>query len=184
MIREDYIERREEEKKYILELAQNIRSFKEMRASVFGMSIRSTYSQAAFLSLKLNDLDNARIFFYKGAKITAETFNIFKENRYPHLQKVGPLPFTSLFVKSFPDAVLCGSSVMLTEYATAIYEESTPPQGLVLNSEIMHAIKYIILGDMDKAKQYADRTHQPANFNGPYAGFSHAVKGIIDQNPE
>ena len=62
MIREDYIERREEEKKYILELAQNIRSFKEMRASVFGMSIRSTYSQAAFLSLKLNDLDNARIF--------------------------------------------------------------------------------------------------------------------------
>ena len=106
--RQSYIERREAEKKYIAELSQTIRSFKEVRASVFGMSIRGTFSQVAFLSLKLNELNEARKFFYKGAKITAETFHIFKENRYPHLQKIGPLPFTSLFVKSFPDAAAGG----------------------------------------------------------------------------
>ena len=180
--RESYVQRREEERKYIAELAQSIRSFKELRASVFGMSIRSTYSQIAFLSLHLNELNEARKFFFKGAKITAETFRIFKENRYPHLQKIGPLPFTSLFVKSFPDAVLCGSTSMLREYATAIYEESTPPQGLLFNSNIMHAIKSLILGDWVNAKQYAEDAHQPVNFKGPYAGFSHAVKGILDND--
>jgi hypothetical protein len=180
--RDSYLQRREEEKKYMTELSQSIRSFKEVRASVFGMSIRSTYSQIAYLSLHLNELNEARKFFFKGAKITAETFHIFKEARYPHLQKIGPLPFTSLFVKSFPDAVLCGSTSMLTEYATAIYEERVPPQGLLFNSNIMHAIKSLLLGDSVKGKQYAEDAHKPINFKGPYAGFSHAVKGILNND--
>src|SRR5690349_20402971 len=125
-----YRERREEEKKYILELSNSIRDFKEIRASVVGMSIRSTYALIAHLSLLMEDVTAAKSYFYKGAKITAVTFDIFKTNRYPHLKKIGPLPFTSIFVKSFPDAIVCGSHSLVKQYASAIYEETKPADGL------------------------------------------------------
>ena len=175
-------ERRVDEKNYILEFAEEVKAFKEVRASVFGMSIPGTYAGIAHLSLRLNDVNEARRFFYKSAKIALETFSIFKGHRYPHLTKVGPLPFTSLFVKSFPSAVLCGNDDLMKEYMNTIYEEVSPAPRLLFNSEIMHAIIALVQGDRKKAQQHIARAHQPENFKGPYAGFSHAVKGIIDHD--
>lgn len=176
----DYIKRRNEEKQDIAEFIKAIRSFREIRSSVFALSIRSRYNFIATYSLLINDFEESKKYFYKGAKIVCETFKIFKEDYYPHLVKKEPIPFTSLFVKSFLDAILCDSEELLMDYARTIEDMGVtdPP----FNNEINYALKYLILEDFTKAKEHAVKAHQLKYFKLPYKGFSHVVMGILEKD--
>jgi tetratricopeptide (TPR) repeat protein len=160
----------------------DIQKFKEVRATTWALSIRSSYNFIAMAYLFLNKLNQAKRYFYKAAEITSQTFDIFKQNRYPNLIKSEKLPFTSLFVKSFLDAILCDSEELLISYASVIYPTGEPSPGLEFNHEIGLAMKYLILQDYDKAIYHAQNAHQPEHFELPYKGFSHVIMGILQKD--
>jgi len=103
---------------------ETIKSFKDVRAISWAQSIRSSYLFIATYNLLLDELLESKKYFFKGAKITCETFKIFKENRYPHLVKKETPPFTALFVNSFLDVVLCDSEELLMDYARIIEDRA------------------------------------------------------------
>lgn len=177
---ENYLQRRSDTISYLAELYTNIRYFKEIRASVFGLSIRSSYFLIATLNVSLDLTTESKQYFFKGAKITYYTFLIFKENFYPNLSKTGSLPFTALFSTSFLDAILCDSEDLLFDYARTIEDMgvTNPP----FNYEITYALKYLILEDFERAKEHALKAHQSTYFKLPYKGFSHVVMGILEKN--
>jgi hypothetical protein len=178
--RNRYFARKQVSIHYLRELILNIRNFKEMRANVFALSIRSSYLEIAVTCLLVDEIFDAKKNLYKGAKITCEVFKIFKENRYPNLLKTGNLPFTALFVNSFLDAILCDSEELLIDYARTIEDLGTkhPP----FNYEITYALKHLVLGDFEKAREHAIKAHQVQYFKLPYNGFSHVVMGILERD--
>jgi hypothetical protein len=176
----DYTLKRREYLEDLKTHLNTIKSFKEVRAVSWAQSIRSSYLFIAIYNLLLDESSEAKKYFFKGAKITCETFSIFKENRYPNLIKKETPPFTALFVNSFLDAILCDSEELLMDYARTIEDMGMmdPP----FNYEITYAMKYLVLENFEKAKEHAVKAHQPKYFKLPYKGFSHVVMGILEKN--
>ncbi len=170
---------------YLDDLKEHLKSvsfFKEIRSETWGLSIRRNFSMIGSLSLFSGDVITARRYYSKAARFTTEIFKIFEENRYPNLFKSEKLPFTALFRTSLIDAILCGDKELLKDFVDTIQDfgDVAPP----FNYEITYAIKYLLQGQLDKAKEHAAKAHQEKYFKLPYKGFSHAILGILAKDVE
>ena len=175
-----YLERKERYSNDFLNVLIKLKRSKDIRSQSWGLSVINRYNMFGNLDLFLNCIYESKKYFYKSTKLTIEIFKIFKENRYPNLEKKEPLPFTAMFINSFLDAILCDSEEMLLEYARTIHDDGNtdPP----FNYEITSSMKYLILKDYNKAIVHANNAHQQKYFKLPYKGFSHVVKGILDRD--
>lgn len=159
-----------------------LRTFRDIRAVSWGQSVRSIYVQIAQAYLFLDQLTESKKAFYKATCVTLETLLIFQKNKYPNLVKTEQLKFHTFFVNSFIDAILSDSPTLLKEYSETITPDTDPVESLRFNHEITCALKYLVLGQTDRAKQHAVAAHKPEYFSNPYKGFSYAVLGIISND--
>jgi tetratricopeptide (TPR) repeat protein len=172
----------QKERKRLSYSIEQLKKRKDIRATTWVLSIHSYYNFLAMCYISMGKVNESKRYFYKATDIIYQTFDIFKRERYPNLQKSEKLPFTALFGLSFPDVIVCDSEELLISYASVIYPTGEPSPGLEFNHEIGLAMKYLILQDYDKAIYHAQNAHQPEHFELPYKGFSHVIMGILQKD--
>lgn len=138
-----------------------LRMFRDIRAVSWGQNVRSIYVQIAQAHLFLDQITESKKAFYKATCITLETLLIFQNNKYPDLAKTEQLEFHTFFVNNFIDAILSDSRQLLKEYSTAITPDIDPVKNLRFNHEITCALKYLVLGQSNLAREHAVAAHKP-----------------------
>jgi tetratricopeptide (TPR) repeat protein len=159
------------------------RRAKDVRYGTWGMSVISYYNMMAKSYVMLKDYPEARRNFHNAARFAIELLQIQAQKRFPKLlQEEKQRPFYQRFIEGFPEAILADDEVLLHRFADAIDHNEHIVSGQKFSHLITAAIKFLVLGNLDKAREYAVQSHKLEYFRLPYKGYSHAVLGIIERD--
>jgi hypothetical protein len=156
---------------------------KDLRFGTWGMSIVSHYNSLAKSYVMQRDYADARRNFHNAARFTTELLDIQAQKKFDRLlQKEPQRQYHTRFTDGFPEAILADDELLLNRFAHAIDHEVPIIPGQKFSHLITNAIKFLVLGDLQKAREYAVMSHKMEYFRLPHKGYSHAILGIIDHD--
>jgi hypothetical protein len=129
-----------------------------------------------------NNIVAAKKEYCKAAKLAIEYYDIYRSNRYPNLIRHKQPIFA--YAGTMMAAILCDDELILKEYAETIAYEGHPAMRYEVMTNITHALKYLLLNDFEKSKEYVELIHLSKHFQSHFRGFSHIVKGILENDVE
>ncbi len=180
---ENYTARIVRDQKELERIIHSASRLKDLRYTTWGTSVIACCNAMAKCHVMRKEYADARRNFHNAARFASELLAIQSTGRYPKLsQEEKQRPFYQRFVEGFPEAILADDDVLLRKFAVAIDHTEHVIPGQKFSHLVTAAIKFLVLGDLDKAREYALQSHKLEYFRLPYKGYSHAVLGIIDRD--
>lgn len=145
----------------------------EFRFSVFG--------NIAISDAFLGNIIDSKKEYCKSGLIALEFYKIYNENRYPNLIKYRIPVFR--YMGAMFDTIISDNVSLLNEFGrTIVAIEDSIERNRVVNYNLTYSLKYLLLKDFGKSKEYLKEVHSEKYFQLHFKGFSHIVKGILENN--